>query len=204
MDGQTLVLTDEGSKPIAGYPCPNAVGETKAHPCPPYSHHLILNTSLPRVWDKGLWRMCAMSFKCNNWALLAWSWDQGLREIGASAALKVCRAYSLCSEKTPVLLQHEAKRFQELSQKFVRWSCHARVGQSQWWEALWSSPKDTLQLHLQSSHPQSWPAVFRQNRWSCGSLTEQNNLEILQWMKRLCVRDLVTALLFLWRKTTFL
>lgn len=65
-------------------------------------------------------------------------------------------------------------------------------GQSQGWEALWSSPKDAL--HLQSSHPQPWPAVFRQYRCSCGSLTEQDNLEILQWMKRLRVRALVTAL----------
>lgn len=49
MDGETVVLTDEGCKPIAGYHCYNAVGETTAHPGPLYSHHLILNTSLPWI-----------------------------------------------------------------------------------------------------------------------------------------------------------
>lgn len=59
-----------------------------------------------------------------------------MREIRARAAVKVCRAYPACSEETPVLFQHETKKFQELIQKFVRWPCHGRVGQNQGWEAL--------------------------------------------------------------------
>lgn len=179
--------------PLQGI-CHNAVGETKAHPGPPYSHHLILITSLPRVEAKRLWRMCARSFKCHNWTFLAWSWDQGLREIGASAAVKVSRACPSCSEKTPVLFQHVRQRD---SRSWVRRMSGGLVragsirGQSQWWEALWSSPKDALQLHLQV-HIHSHDLLFSGR--TGGSLTEQNNLEILQWMKRFCVRDLVTAL----------
>lgn len=111
-----------------------------------------------------------------------------LREIGAGVAGKVCTAYLSCSETTTVLFQcvrQGDSRSWAMSISGGLVMATSVRGQSHWWEALLSSLQDSLQLHLQSSCPESWPAVIQAQQvflW----LSEQSNLEILQWMKRWC------------------
>lgn len=87
-----------------------------------------------------------------------------LREIGAGVAGKVCTAYLSCSETTTVLFQcvrQGDSRSWAMSISGGLVMATSVRGQSHWWEALLSSLQDSLQLHLQSSCPESWPAVIQ-------------------------------------------
>lgn len=129
-------------------------------------------------------------------------------EIGAGTAGKVCTAYLSCSETTTVSFQHVRQRdsrSQVISSSGGLVLATAVRGQNRWWEAPLSSLQDALQLHLQSSCPQSWPVVtqaqqifLRLSNWAEQPWNSAMNDKIVCWGLGHCSQ------LLLWRKNRFL